>query len=48
MTLLQSRRVVGDFRPPDLMRFGLVPLFNRFTEAWRAVAAISECLRSTA
>jgi kynureninase len=48
MTLLQSRRVVGDFRPPDTMRFGLVPLFNRFADAWRAVEAISECVRSPA
>lgn len=33
---LGIRKVVGDFRPPEMMRFGFVPLFNRHIEAWRA------------
>ena len=43
---LIERRIVGDFRAPDLMRFGFAPLYNRFEEVWRAAEAIGEVLRS--
>jgi kynureninase len=33
--------VIGDFRPPDVLRFGLTPLYIRFADVWRAVAAMS-------
>jgi kynureninase len=41
---LIERGVVGDFRTPDLMRFGFTPLYTRFEEAWRAADALAEVL----
>jgi len=46
--VLRERGVVGDFRPPDLMRFGFAPLYTRFTDAWDAVEAMGDILRTEA
>ncbi|HKX91169.1 MAG TPA: kynureninase [Sphingomicrobium sp.] len=45
---LIERGVIGDFRAPDLMRFGFAPLYNRFEEAWRAAEILSDILASRA
>ena len=37
---LIARDVVGDFRGPDLMRFGLAPLYVRYADIWDAVEAL--------
>jgi kynureninase len=38
--------VIGDFRTPDTIRFGLTPLYLGFDEIRRAVAAMREILES--
>lgn len=41
---LRTRGIVGDFRPPDVIRLSPVPLYNTFHEVWRAAEAIRELL----
>ena len=44
MQALIAAGVVGDFRAPDLMRFGFAPLYNRFVDAWDAVDRMADIL----
>jgi kynureninase len=37
MRALITAGVIGDFRPPDVLRFGLTPLYVGFEDVWRAV-----------
>lgn len=46
MQALIARGVIGDFRAPDLMRFGFTPLYTRFEDVWRAAEALGEVLAS--
>jgi kynureninase len=41
---LEERGVVGDFRPPDVLRFAPVPLYNTFHEVWRFAKALESAL----
>ncbi len=43
---LIARGVVGDFREPDLARFGFAPLYLRYLDIWDAVEHLSEVLDS--
>ncbi|MGF1427659.1 kynureninase [Kitasatospora sp. LaBMicrA B282] len=43
---LIERGVIGDFRAPDLMRFGFTPLYLSYTEVWDAAQALGEVLAS--
>ena len=42
MQRLIKRGVIGDFRAPDLLRFGLTPLYLRFVDVWDAVQILGE------
>jgi kynureninase len=44
MQALIARGVIGDFRAPDAMRFGLTPLYLRFTDIAQAVEILAEVL----
>ncbi|HVH49273.1 MAG TPA: aminotransferase class V-fold PLP-dependent enzyme [Sphingomicrobium sp.] len=46
MRALIDRGVIGDFRTPNLMRFGFAPLYTSFDEAWRAAGILSDVLRT--
>jgi kynureninase len=38
--------VVGDFRAPDLLRFGFAPAYIRFADVWNAVARLKEIVET--
>lgn len=48
MQALIARGVIGDFRAPDLLRFGFTPLYTRFTDVWDAVEQLRDILETTA
>jgi kynureninase len=43
---LVARGVVGDFRAPNLLRFGFTPLYTRFVDVWDAAERLAEVLES--
>jgi len=48
MQALIARGVIGDYREPEVIRFGFAPLYNTFTETWHAAEALGEVLTSGA
>ena len=48
MQALAARGVIGDFRAPDLMRFGFASLYNRFAEMVGAAEILGDVLASKA
>jgi len=44
MQALIARGVIGDFRAPDILRFGFTPLYTRFADVWDAVDRLSRVL----
>ena len=37
MQALIAKGVVGDFRSPDILRFGFTPLYTSYEDVWEAV-----------
>jgi kynureninase len=46
MQALIARGVIGDFRAPDVLRFGFTPLYTRFVDVWDAVDRLEHVLAS--
>jgi kynureninase len=41
---LIAEGVIGDFRAPDVLRFGFAPLYTRFVDVWHAVDRLADIL----
>ena len=48
MQALIERGVIGDFRAPATLRFGLTPLYVSFMDVWRAVEILEDILSTDA
>ena len=44
MQALIARGVIGDFRAPNILRFGFAALYVRYADVWDAVAALKEVM----
>ncbi|MGO4479389.1 kynureninase [Massilia sp. 2TAF26] len=44
MQALIERGVIGDYREPEIMRFGFTPLYTRYADVWDAVEILRDIL----
>ena len=47
MQALTARGVIGDFRAPDILRFGFAPLYNSMQDVEGAVAILSDIMQKS-
>ena len=48
MQALIARGIIGDFRAPDLIRFGIAPLYNTAADMAATAAALADILATRA
>ncbi len=48
MQALIARGVIGDFRAPDILRFGMAALYVGFMDVWNAVATLKDIMATQA
>jgi kynureninase len=48
MSALIARGVIGDYREPEVLRFGITPLYLGFTDVWDAVEVLRDILDTRA
>ncbi|MBO6797879.1 kynureninase [Maricaulis sp.] len=46
MQALIDRGVIGDFRAPDILRFGFTPLYTRYSDVWTAVSELADVMNT--
>ena len=46
MQALIAEGVIGDFRAPDILRFGFAPLYTGFEDVWHAAGHLQQVLES--
>ena len=44
MQAMISSKIIGDFRAPNIIRFGFAPLYNSYVDVWNAAAALADIL----
>jgi kynureninase len=48
MQAVIARGVIGDYRAPNILRFGFAPLYVRFIDVWHAVATLKDVMATEA
>ena len=48
MQALIARGVIGDFRAPDVIRFGITPLYLQYVDLWEAATTLADVLAADA
>ena len=46
MQALIARNFIGDFRAPDVMRFAVTPMYQRYMDVWELVSALREIMET--